>query len=217
MNSTRAWSRPPPTTIAPGNILKSLAFSCVLRRERSLLRCAKCGTRGQVLAEALRLPPSLVSGGWSLRLSTALDAPFLRALYASSRTDAAFLALQPASQREPFLDDQFRLQDVHYRRHHSGADFLVIEQHGKPAGRLILDRSTREWRIVDIALLPSLRGQGVGLAVLETILEAAAGAGAAHVNLQVEATNRARALYRRLGFAETGESGLHVAMTWTVS
>jgi ribosomal protein S18 acetylase RimI-like enzyme len=168
------------------------------------------------LTEIFQLPSTLAASGLTVRQSGALDAQFLRALFATARSDAALLALLPASQREPFLDDQFRLQDVHYRRYFGGADFLVVEQHGRPVGRLILDRTTPEWQIVDIALLPSLRGRGIGGAILKAIQDAAAGSGAAGVNLQVEGDNRARTLYRRLGFSETGDSGVRIAMSWTV-
>jgi ribosomal protein S18 acetylase RimI-like enzyme len=164
----------------------------------------------------LQLPSNLAASGLTIRRSDPGDARFLRALYATARTDAMLLATLPAPHRDAFLDDQFRFQDIHYRRYFGGADFLVMEQHGTPIGRLILDQTNADWQIVDIALIPALRGQGIGRALLQSILDAAVRARAASVILQVEAGNRARALYARLGFVETGDSGLHVTMVWTV-
>ena len=167
------------------------------------------------LAEILQLPASLADGGLAIRRSVVFDTPFLRALFASARSDAASLATLSASQREPFLDHQFRLQDSHYRAHCTGADFLVIEQGGKSIGRLILDRSTSRWHVIDIALVPALRGRGTGGALLQAILDAAKKAGATGVGLNVESDNRARRLYARLGFVETGNAGFRIAMFWT--
>jgi ribosomal protein S18 acetylase RimI-like enzyme len=167
------------------------------------------------LAEMLQLPASLADSGLAIRRSVVFDTPFLRALFASARSDAALLATLPASQREPFLDDQFRLQDKHYREHYAGADFLIIEQGGKPVGRLVLDRSTSRWHIVDIALVPVQRGRGTGRALLQAILDAASKAGVTGVGLNVESDNRARGLYARLGFVEIGNAGFRIAMFWT--
>lgn len=165
------------------------------------------------MAAVLTLPSTLTDRGVTLRGITALDAPFLRALFATARSDAELIALLPASQREPFLDDQFRLQDVHYRRYFSGADFLVIERLGKPIGRLILDRSQPVWEVIDIALIPALRGQGIGGALMHAIVDGAYGARAACVRLHVD-TERNRLFYERLGFVVTGEEGMHLEMRW---
>ncbi|MGH6683830.1 MAG: GNAT family N-acetyltransferase, partial [Pseudolabrys sp.] len=129
------------------------------------------------LTEIFQFLPNLASSGLTVRNSGPADVHFFRALYATARIDVELLATLPVSQREPFLDDQFRLQDTHYRRHYGGADFLVVEQDSKPVGRLILDRTTPAWQIVDIALVPALRGKGIGGELLRTILEAAVRSG----------------------------------------
>lgn len=159
------------------------------------------------------LPDELVRAGVALRPDAPSDRPFLRALFATARLDAPFLAHWPAEQREPFLDQQFQFQDLHYRRYHAGADFLIVERRGAPAGRIVLDRSAPDWCLVDIALLPQTRGQGLGAGLLRAMQAAAAASGAASIELNVEVGNPARRLYERLGFAEVeGESGTHTAM-----
>ncbi|HXC54207.1 MAG TPA: GNAT family N-acetyltransferase [Rhizomicrobium sp.] len=163
------------------------------------------------------LPEALARDGLALRPAAAADRPFLRALFATARLDAPLLAQWPEPQREAFLDSQFHFQDVHYRRFFESADFLIVARHAVPVGRLILDRGASEWRIVDISFLPQTRGQGIGTALLEALIAAAADAGAARVSLHVEIGNRAQALYRRLGFAASADAGddevgTHLAM-----
>jgi len=141
------------------------------------------------------------------------DGAFLRALFAACRPDGALLALWPASERDAFLDMQFKFQGLHYRRFYPGADFLLVERVGEPLGRLLLDRQTDPWCVVDIGLMPATRGAGIGTALLRCVQDAASRAKAS-VSLQVEIGNRARLLYERLGFVTTDETGTHIAMRW---
>ena len=62
--------------------------------------------------------------------------------------------------------------------------------------------------IVDIALLPEMRGTGLGTAILTDLLAAET----RPVQLQVERTNPARRLYERLGFALVEEQAIRVRM-----
>ena len=162
----------------------------------------------------LALPKALARSGIALRADTPADRPFLRALHAAARLDAPFIAQWPAAQREPFLDSQFQLQDLHYRRHHPRADFLIVEQGGFAIGRLVLDRGAKDWTVVDIALMPQNRGGGIGAAILGAVLDGARRAGVP-VRLHVETGNRVRRLYERLGFREVeSEFNSHAAMVW---
>lgn len=158
--------------------------------------------------------------GLSLRHAERSDLPFLRDLFAGFR--AAELALVPwsASQKRAFIDDQFRLQHVHFTRHHAAADFWVVMQAlplalPRPIGRLYLDRSAQAWHIVDIGLLRDVQGRGLGSGLLTWIQGEAAAAGAS-LGLQVAANNpRARALYLRLDFRDCGPPGeMHQPMRW---
>ena len=120
-----------------------------------------------------------------------------------------------SEQKQAFADSQFALQHLHFTRHHAGADFWVVLRDGRPVGRLYLDRSAPSWRIVDIGLVPEMRGQGLGTALLEGIQAEAVAAGAEGVALTVLVENpRAHALYLRAGFVDEGEPSLHQAMTW---
>ena len=112
---------------------------------------------------APRLPElsaRLQSMGAGFRRAGAADFDFLRALHHSFREAEMRPVPWTAAQKLAFLDDQFRLQHLHFVTHHPRADFLVAEQSGS-VGRLYLDRSAPMWRVVDIGFLPQARGAGI--------------------------------------------------------
>jgi ribosomal protein S18 acetylase RimI-like enzyme len=164
------------------------------------------------------LPDNLAREGLLLRPVADGDGAFQRALFASARLDAMYLVAWPAEQREPFLDQQFHFQSIHYARFHPGADFLILECHRVPIGRLILEHDTPDWHIVDIALLPQTRRQGTGGALLRALQDGVRAAGAAGIMLNVEVMNEgAQRLYRRLGFVPREDHGAHVEMYWAAA
>lgn len=88
----------------------------------------------------------------------------------------------------------------------------VVLLDGEPVGRLLVDRTGTAWRVVDIALLPSARGGGLGTALLTRVL-AEADAENAAVRLFVHRDNpRARALYERLGFVAVATDEVYVEL-----
>jgi ribosomal protein S18 acetylase RimI-like enzyme len=158
--------------------------------------------------------PRARAAGLTFRPMTDADLPFLSALYASTRTEELAVVDWSAAQKAAFLQQQFDAQHAHYRQHYGGTtDFLVIERGGAPAGRLYLARWSAEHRIVDIALMPAHRRQGLGGALLLDLLAEAA-AVAKPVTIHVEKFNPAMALYRRLGFVAAGEQGAYDLMRW---
>jgi ribosomal protein S18 acetylase RimI-like enzyme len=84
---------------------------------------------------------------------------------------------------------------------------------GQPVGQLRVDRRPDAIHVVDVSLLPQARGRGIGTRVITTLLDEARAAGLA-VTLAVFEHSRARGLYERLGFAETGSEGAQVTMRW---
>ena len=77
---------------------------------------------------------------------------------------------------------------------------------GMSAGRLYVDRTADEIRIVDITLLPEHRGRGVGQALLEPVLAEGERDGLP-VTIHVERHNPALRLYARLGFEVVDDPG----------
>jgi len=149
-----------------------------------------------------------------LRPVTEQDEGFLRYVYAESRREELDQVEWPEGVRDQFLRSQFDAQWAHYKQHYSGAEFLVIEHQGQPAGRLYVRRSALEIRIMDIALVPEFRGRGVGTALLDQILTDGRTSGRI-VTIHVEKFNRALRLYERLGFRPVDDRGAYWFLEWS--
>jgi len=134
-------------------------------------------------------------------------------IYASTREEELALTSWDEAQKRAFLEAQFAAQDTWYRERYPGATPDVIEVGGTPAGRLYVHRREREIRLMDIALLPEFRGQGLGSSLLADLFAEAAAAGRT-VTIHVEEYNPARRLYERLGFRKIGEHGVYHLMEW---
>ena len=130
------------------------------------------------------------------------------ALYRSTRETELAQTPWSEDERQGFVAMQFEAQHHHYQTHYPDAAWLMIEQHGKAIGRLYLERWDKEHRIIDIALTPACRGQGIGGAILEDLIEEAAAAGKA-LSIHVEKENPAMRLYRRLGFERQEDKGVY--------
>jgi GNAT superfamily N-acetyltransferase len=136
------------------------------------------------------------------------DVAFLEALYASTRADELAAVPWDGAQKQGFLAHQFALQREQYRQHYGGAEWLLIERDGERCGRLYAKRSSGEVRLMDIALLPTLRGSGLGTRITRTLLDWA-DALALPVTLHVEPFNPAYRMYRRFGFAWQRSTGVY--------
>lgn len=152
--------------------------------------------------------------GMFLRAADAGDEKFQRVLFEEARSDYDTLASWPADVREPFLDQQYRFQTLGYAAEYPGAERLIVSNGSEAVGRLVIDRTTRDWHLVDIAVLRAWRGSGIGSALMESILHGARALRAQCVRLSVETHNPARRLYERFGFVVEEEGNPHIAMIW---
>jgi ribosomal protein S18 acetylase RimI-like enzyme len=150
----------------------------------------------------------------NLRAVTTADADFLRGVYASTRTEELAATDWSEQQKAEFCRQQFAAQDRHYREHYPTAHFSIIEINGNPVGRLYVDRWPHEIRIMDIALLPGCRGQGIATRLLRELL-AEGSAQRKKVSIHVETFNPARHLYERLGFQKVGATSIYDLLEWT--
>ncbi|WP_240357173.1 MULTISPECIES: GNAT family N-acetyltransferase [Myxococcus] len=148
------------------------------------------------------------------------DSDFLFALYASTREGELSAWGWTPAQAEVFLRMQWQARGRDWSARYPTAEDRVVLVDGQPAGRLLVARGEKEWRLVDIALLPTRRGGGLGARLLRELLEAA-GEARVCVRLHVLRDSPARKLYSRLGFQEesgappTPEDSPYVAMEWT--
>lgn len=141
------------------------------------------------------------------------DIEFLYRLYASTRADEMALVDWSEQQKEAFLRMQFQAQHAYYHEQFKQAAFDVIERNGRAIGRLYVDRRAYEIRVIDIALLPGHRGQGIGGEIMQALIDEAAGSSRS-VSIHVEHNNPAMHLYRRLGFSHVSDEGVYFFMKW---
>ena len=102
-----------------------------------------------------------------------------------------------------------------YRLRFPDARFEIVEDADGPVGRIVTDRGTEAFTLVDIALLPERCGRGLGTRLLAAVMDEARAVGRP-LRLSVTAHNPgARRLYERLGFVPAGRSELHTDLVWT--
>jgi GNAT superfamily N-acetyltransferase len=149
-----------------------------------------------------------------LRPGTEEDYEFQRLLYHDVRDEEMKHFPFDEVQKRTFLDWQFDCQWKHYREHYPTCDWRIIVRDGKPIGRFLVDRWPDQIRVVDIALVSSARGCGIGSMLMQRMLDEGRGSGKP-VTIHVEVFNPAQHLYQRLGFEQAGTSGAYHLMRWS--
>ncbi len=149
----------------------------------------------------------------TLRFAGPDDEPFLYELYRSTRAEEMAAWGLDQAQQKAFLDLQFKARQRHYDIAFSGAEHKIILCDDRPIGRILVYRSEREIRLVDIALLSEQRNGGIGASLVQALLEEAGTTGKS-VALHVDKGSRAGRLYERLGFSVIDETGGSYKMEW---
>lgn len=140
------------------------------------------------------------------------DQDFLFQLYASTRAAELALLDWGETQRAVFLRAQFDAQRRDYSARFSVEGHQIILSDGQPAGRIWIARSAEEIRLVDLALLPTARGLGIGTYLIKDLIAEAKATGKP-LRLSVPKHNEAaRRLYERLGFTVTDDIATHFRM-----
>lgn len=148
-----------------------------------------------------------------LRPATSADESFLRTLFASTRAAELALINWAENQKEAFIAMQFNAQNRQYVMNYPNAQNSIILWNDDPIGRLLLDRGELEFTLVDVALLPTYRGTGIGTGLIQDIVKEAAAAGKP-IRLHVSTSNAAKRLYERLGFSSVGGDAVYFEMMW---
>lgn len=141
------------------------------------------------------------------------DAPFLLAVYASTRADELTQVDWSAEQKQAFVAMQYNAQASHYARVYPDAEYSIIQCGAAQAGRLIVQRGQNALLLMDIALLPQFQRAGIGTAIIRDLMAEARQKGLPVV-LHVETFNQTRRLYERLGFRVCAEEGFYLEMEW---
>jgi ribosomal protein S18 acetylase RimI-like enzyme len=151
------------------------------------------------------------TGSLGLRPAGPGDAEVLYRIYASTREDELAAVPWEAPAKEAFLRMQSAAQERSYHATFPNASYDLIVSDAGTLGRLYVDRSETVWLVIDLALLPDHRGQGIGTRLLTELL-ADAGAAGRPVQMHVERFNPARRLYDRLGFHQLADQGVYVLL-----
>ena len=155
--------------------------------------------------------PRLQGSGIALRAAGEPDASLLAAIYATTREEELRQVDWPPEQKKAFTDWQSQQQEAHYATHYPAAERLVVMRDAVVVGRIYVDTTRREVRLMDVTLLPEHRNQGIGSRLMDVLLAYADGIGLG-VSLHVEPFNPARRMYERLGFRAAETRGLYEFM-----
>lgn len=154
---------------------------------------------------------ALAPSGLALRPAVPGDSAFIAAVYACTRIEELQRVEWTQGQKDAFTGWQSEQQEKHYALHYPAAERLVIEQAGKAVGRIYVDTTAAEVRLMEVTLMPEWRNRGFGTRLLHVLLEYADGLGRT-ASLHVEPFNPARRMYERAGFAVREARGLYEFM-----
>ena len=146
----------------------------------------------------------------SLRPAGEQDLELLYEIFKSTREAEFAYTPWTGAEKEAFLRQQFRAQDMHYRTYYAGTSFDILLVDGVPAGRLYVLRGD-DIRIIDIALLPAFRNGGIGTRVLRGLADEA-DRQHKRLSIHVEVQNPARRLYDRFDFKVVEDKQVYLLM-----
>jgi GNAT superfamily N-acetyltransferase len=153
----------------------------------------------------------LAQAGLVLRPALPLDLELLAAIYATTRTDEMNLVAWSPEQKKAFTDSQSRLQESHYATHYPEAERLLVEREGSVIGRIYVDCSGSDARLMEITILPELRRHGTGTLIIGEFIRWTDSM-RHDASLHVEPFNPAKRIYERMGFAVRETVGIYEFM-----
>jgi ribosomal protein S18 acetylase RimI-like enzyme len=143
------------------------------------------------------------------------DEPFLAALFAEVHGAELAPAGLPAGAAAQLLEMQYRGQTMSYRAQFPQGKSSIVWLGGERIGRVFVNESGEELRVVDIALSRRFQGRGLGTKLLEDCGRHAHAKGIP-VRLSVRPGSGAMRLYERVGFVVVSATQTHVEMEWKV-
>jgi len=146
-----------------------------------------------------------------LRPQEEKDNLFIETVYRSTREEELKLTNWNEEQKNAFIIMQSMAQLSDYKIKFPGAAFRVVMYGKQDAGRFYTWENEHEIRLIDISLLPSFRGKGIGSSLLGALIKRA-NASRKTISLHVDPVNPALHLYLRMGFIHVRNNGLHLYM-----
>ncbi len=147
----------------------------------------------------------------TLRTIEHKDMELLFTIFASTRTEEMIVTGWDNKQINEFLLMQFNLQHTQYEQNYKNASLDIIMYDNKPAGRLYINRTVDDIRIIDISILPEFRHKGIGNYFLTELINESEQSNI-QLSLHVEFNNPALQWYEKLGFKKIKEIGIYYYM-----
>lgn len=138
------------------------------------------------------------------RASTPGDRVFLHGLHHATYRDVVV--------RQFGIWDEQR-QDESFVQTLSDCEFRIVEVDGVPVGAIGVDERDDGVRLVELQILPTWQGKGLGSALLHDLMLDAKTKNKP-IRLRVLRENRARSLYERNGFTVIEDAGHVYVMEW---
>lgn len=141
------------------------------------------------------------------------DEPFLFQVYISTRQQEIESWGWSSEQIESFLSMQWQAQKLYYSQKFPKSNHYIILYENEYAGRCVIVDLPEYLHLIDLSILPSYQGKGIGTFILE-LLQQKASKGGKPITLQVFHENSAMLLYGKLGFQVVEANGIYVKMQW---
>src|SRR4051812_36055967 len=150
-----------------------------------------------------------------LRPATPDDYEELVSVYASTRAaELAQVTFWDDAQKFDFCRMQYDAQKADYDQRYPDPQYDLILLEGQTAGRIWVGRDDELIHMLDLSLLPSAQGQGIGTALVRRLIEEARASGKSLRHMVFVMNEGARRLYERLGFVVFEEIGPYLHMEW---
>lgn len=150
----------------------------------------------------------------ALRPALPEDETFLYELYSAVRGPEFALAPISGDQREHLMRMQFRGQMSAYAQMYPNSCYHIVLLDSQPVGRLWVSPGDQEFRLVDIAMHPSVQNKGFGSVLVKRLQQEAA---ATHLPITscVHKSNPGfLRFHQRLGFHIVREDEMYYYMQW---
>jgi ribosomal protein S18 acetylase RimI-like enzyme len=151
----------------------------------------------------------------TVRRAVPEDKDFLFNLYCAARAPEFALLSLPEEQKQQLIVMQFVAQQNAYRAQYPGSDYVIVLRNGHPIGRIWIAEMQDELHLVDIALLPEARNQGIGDLLIRQLQTEARRAGKAVRSSVFRFNAGSLRFHQRLGFRIISEDEMQFYMEWT--